>query len=61
MNKIRQDIVDKVAERIFNTEITPNEARMLNSDKGWYFGGQAYHLTDQEISQAIRLAQKMGS
>jgi len=61
MGKTRQKIIKQVADRIISLEITPDEARILNSDKGWYFGGSAYHLTDEELSQAIHLAKKMGS
>jgi hypothetical protein len=61
MDKTRQKIIKQVADRIISLEITPDEARILNSDKGWYFGGLAYHLTDKELSQAMQLAKKMGS
>lgn len=50
-----------MAERITGLAITPDEARVLNSDKGWYFGGLPYHLTDEELTQAIHLTKKMGS
>ena len=61
MDKTRQKIIKQVADRIISLEITPNEARISNSDKGWYFGGLAYHLTDKELSQAMHLAKNMGS
>jgi len=61
MDKTRQKIIKQVADRIISLEITPDEARILNSDKGWYFGGRAYHLTDEELSQAMHLPKNMGS
>jgi hypothetical protein len=60
IDKKRQKIIQQVAERITGLAITPEEARVLNSDKGWYFGGLPYHLTDEELTQAIQLTKKMG-
>ena len=37
MGKTRQQIIQKVADRIVSLEITPDEARIVNSDKGWHF------------------------
>ena len=61
MGEKRQKIISQVADRIVGMQITPDEARILNSDKGWHFGGLAYHLTDEELPQAILLAKKMGA
>ena len=61
MDMTRQKIIQQVADRIHGMEITPDEARILNSNKGWHFEGLAHHLTDQELSQAIHIAKKLGS
>jgi len=61
MGEKRQKIINQVVDRIVGMQITPDEARILNSDKGWHFGGMAYYLTDEELSQAIRIAQERGS